>query len=232
MLVAISFSCKGKKDTTIKAIDFSNYTIEEVLDWALENDATSKFEFEYNFESEEDAGNVIGQSVSDGMPIDKTICITISSKGIVGSLGTESIRVPNVIGLNIKDATNKLESLGFEVTTKYVESKKNKDIVLSSDPLPGVNALQNSKIQLTVSSKKSCLEINLELPKEKDDTMIKVYVDGILDRTKTVYVTPSTKSKVFSFSGLDEVKEVSFKLNDKDYATYTLDFSKGTVTKK
>ncbi len=147
---------------------------------------------------------------------------------------SSSIKVPDVIGKNIDDAKNELASQGFAIETTYDDSQKDKDTVILSDPLPGVPVELGSKIKLTLSSGQSkehkvSLTIDWSNDKKfKEDIIIRVYVNGELDRSKTTTVDSSVTHKSFNFSGRGK-KEIKFKINNEIIKIYEIDFDKYEV---
>ncbi len=232
IMTVLLCSCK-KESTDIKAVDFGEYTIEEVIAWANENDAAPLFGFVYSTDSEKAYGTVISQSVEPGKSITDGIEITVSTKPRLTD-GSDTAVVPNVIGQDISSAREKISSLGFTIDTKYENSSKEKDIVLFSDPLPGIKAKTNSVITLTLSSgkaKESTVSIILDFDGlSEEDHTIKVYVDGELDRSKTVCLDSSVTRKTFKFSGSGK-KEIKFKINNEVFAVYDVDFGTSEINK-
>jgi serine/threonine-protein kinase len=62
------------------------------------------------------------------------------------------LAVPNVTGLRLPDAQQKLQALGFKAEVKRVASTKPKGFVLDQDPAAGVTALRGTTVTLNVSS--------------------------------------------------------------------------------
>ena len=67
-------------------------------------------------------------------------------------VSTGRLGVPDVVGLRLPEATQKLEARGFKVEVKRVASSKPKGIVLDQDPAAGVTALRGTAVTLNVSS--------------------------------------------------------------------------------
>jgi beta-lactam-binding protein with PASTA domain len=67
-------------------------------------------------------------------------------------VSTGRLGVPDVVGLPLPEATQKLEARGFKVEVKRVASSKPKDIVLDQDPAAGVTALRGTTVTLNASS--------------------------------------------------------------------------------
>ena len=148
---------------------------------------------------------------------------------------TAAVRIPNVIGKSLDDAKTALTSQGLKIgNMTYESSSKAKDTVTLTDPLPGCEVPAGSAIDLTLSSgarKESKLKVVVELPDSDVEMALTVYVDGILDRSKTVL--PSVVGQTsFEFSGTEGKKTVSVFVDGVIYKTYLLDFDKGLVTEQ
>ena len=68
------------------------------------------------------------------------------------SVSTGRLGVPDVVGLELPEAQQKLEARGFKVEVKRVASTKPKGIVLDQDPAARVTALRGTTVTLSVSS--------------------------------------------------------------------------------
>lgn len=91
--------------------------------------------------------------------------------------------VPNVVGQKLATAKQLLEKEGLVVgSTSYTKNQADKDIVLSTDPVPGSHLSEGAKVNLTLSSGGS-------------DSMDSVYVDFVVPGTQEqhvqIYVTDS-----------------------------------------
>ena len=90
-------------------------------------------------------GIVFAEKPGPGTQLDKGQTVTIfSSSG--------RLAVPDVTGLPLTDAEQKLMANGFKVEVKRVASSKPKGIVVSQEPLAGVTAVSGTTVKLTVSS--------------------------------------------------------------------------------
>ena len=67
-------------------------------------------------------------------------------------VSTGRLGIPDVVGLELPEAQQKLEARGFKVEVKRVASTKPKGIVLDQDPAAGVTALSGTTVTLSVSS--------------------------------------------------------------------------------
>jgi beta-lactam-binding protein with PASTA domain len=90
-------------------------------------------------------GIVFAEKPGAGTQLGKGQAVTIFISS--GRLG-----VPDVTGLPLADAQQKLEASGFKVEIQRVASSRPKGIVLSQDPVAGVTAASGTTVKLTVSS--------------------------------------------------------------------------------
>jgi beta-lactam-binding protein with PASTA domain len=90
-------------------------------------------------------GVVFAEKPGAGTQLDKGQTVTIF-------VSSGRLAVPNVIGLRLTDAQQKLEALGLKVLVKRVASTKPKGFVIDQDPVAGVSALRGTTVTLSVSS--------------------------------------------------------------------------------
>ena len=90
-------------------------------------------------------GVVFAQKPGAGTQLGKGQTVTIF-------VSTGRLGIPDVVGLQLPDAQQKLEAQGFKVEVKRVASTKPKGIVLDQDPAAGVTALSGTTVTLSVSS--------------------------------------------------------------------------------
>ena len=90
-------------------------------------------------------GVVFAEKPGAGTQLDKGQTVTIF-------VSSGRLAVPDVTGLPLADAQQKLQALGFEVEVKRVASTKPKRIVLDQDPAAGVTALRGTTVTLNVST--------------------------------------------------------------------------------
>jgi beta-lactam-binding protein with PASTA domain len=67
-------------------------------------------------------------------------------------VSTGRLGVPDVVGLRLPAAQQKLQARGFKVEVKRVASTKPKGIVLDQDPAAGVTALRGTTVTVSISS--------------------------------------------------------------------------------
>jgi beta-lactam-binding protein with PASTA domain len=90
-------------------------------------------------------GVVFAEKPGAGTQLDKGQTVTIF-------VSSGRLAVPNVTGLRLADAQQKLEALGLKVEVKRVASTKPKGFVIDQDPVAGVSALRGTAVTLSVSS--------------------------------------------------------------------------------
>jgi beta-lactam-binding protein with PASTA domain len=90
-------------------------------------------------------GVVFAEKPGAGTQLDKGQTVTIS-------VSSGRLAVPNVTGLQLTDAQQKLEALGLKVEVKRVASTKPKGFVIDQNPVAGVSALRGTTVMLSVSS--------------------------------------------------------------------------------
>ena len=90
-------------------------------------------------------GIAFAEKPGPGTQLDKGQTVTIF-------ISSGRLAVPDVTGLPLTDAEQKLMSSGFKVEVKRVASSKPKGIVVSQEPVAGVSAVSGTTVKLTVSS--------------------------------------------------------------------------------
>ena len=173
-----------------------------------------------------DAGIVCDSDPKEGSRVtsESTVKLYIS-KG----KSDETVVIPDVLNKTLSTAKNEITSAGLKVSENiiYEESDKAKDIVISTDPLPGVTVGKNSTVKLTVSSgvkREKSFEISVDLPPDVDkEVTLSTYIDGVLDSTKKV--VPSYNG-VYSLyiKGTSGKKTVNVNINGAQYRVYQVDF--------
>lgn len=173
-----------------------------------------------------DAGIVCDSDPKEGSRVtsESTVKLYIS-KG----KSDETVVIPDVLNKTLSTAKNEITSAGLKVSENiiYEESDKAKDIVISTDPLPGVTVGKNSTVKLTVSSgvkREKSFEISVDLPPDVDkEVTLSTYIDGVLDSTKKV--VPSYNG-VYSLyiKGTSGKKTVNVNIDGAQYRVYQVDF--------
>jgi eukaryotic-like serine/threonine-protein kinase len=96
-------------------------------------------------QSDRPQGVVFAEKPGAGTQLDKGQTVTIF-------VSSGRLAVPNVTGLRLTDAQQRLEALGLKVVVKRVASTKPKGFVIDQDPVAGVSALRGTTVTLSVSS--------------------------------------------------------------------------------
>jgi len=92
-------------------------------------------------------GGVLSQNPSPGDKIKRGARV-----GIVVSVGSETVQMPDVIGMPIADAQRVLSSLGLRVSVDHVAAEDaTPNVVLSSIPSPGMNVSTSDVVRLTTA---------------------------------------------------------------------------------
>jgi serine/threonine-protein kinase len=175
-------------------------------------------------------GKVINSDPPEGSKttVESTVRIYISTGKEV-----PTAKIPNVIDISLTEAKQEITSKGFRISPEilYENSGKPKDTVLSTTPLPGIETPLGTIVKFIVSSgikKDKIIEIPVDLPPVSADIILKIYVDGTLDNSKTVTVDPtSINKKIFYFKGNEGEKEITVKINgfSKAYRVYKINFN-------
>ena len=152
----------------------------------------------------------------------------------------QRVAVPDVSGLTDADAEAKLIAAGFNIGTKAYQDDtgKEKDIVISTDPLNGVKVAKGTKINLVLSSGKiteKSVEVHVDLPTTvKTDLLMKAYIGGVLiesgDNAPHKVNSLVNQTATLTFTGYTGTQNLTITLNDQKYSTYTLNFDTGTPT--
>ena len=145
-----------------------------------------------------------------------------------------NVKVPNIVGKPLDDAKQALSSAGLKTgDISYKASDKAKDIVILTDPLPGVTLSGGDKVNLVLSSgakKESSLGLVVDLPAGDEEITLTVYIDGVLDDSYTRTANPSSTSEVkYTFKGSSGKKNIQIKADGTLYKSYILDFDKKAV---
>ena len=184
-------------------------------------------------DSETAQGIVVGTDPQEGKEVTvNSIVKVFVSRGA----GEKKVAVPNVINKTFSEATAELVSKGLKVSDNIVKenSSKAKDIVLSTNPLPGVEVTEGSTITLTVSSgtaEQKTISIYVDLPAGvTKDVNLRVYIDGVLDSDHSKTLIPAYNTTyTLPVTGTSGKKSVVVNLDGKQYRSYEVDFDQGTV---
>lgn len=159
----------------------------------------------------------------------------------VSSGPAEGIAVPAVIDKSLEAAKAEIIAAGLTVgeVTPQDDSDKAENLVIETNPLPGVKVASGTKVDIIYSSGKrseKTIDVILNLPKDvNEDINIKIYVDGKLDSSQSGVVNPYlTQNNLYplKFTGSSGVQELVVTLNGQDYVAFDLDFDAGKPTQK
>ena len=149
----------------------------------------------------------------------------------------EKVVVPNVINKSLSAARNELASAGLKAmdAVSYENSDQAKDIVISSDPLPGVTLSKNSQVKLVVSSgvkKEKTIEVSVDLPTAVDyEVTISTYINGVFDTSKKV-IPSYNGTYTVNLKGTEGKKTLNVDIDGKPYIVYEVDFSSSSKNVK
>src|SRR4051794_2493050 len=91
-------------------------------------------------------GSVISTSPGKGEQLKRGDTVTV-----VVSKGRAPIQVPDLVGMNVNDARNKLQSLGLTAVERYKDSDKPRDQVIAQTPKAASGVANDAEITLDVS---------------------------------------------------------------------------------
>lgn len=141
----------------------------------------------------------------------------------------KKVIVPDVINQTLSSAKNAMTSKGLVVSNdvKTEDSDKAKNVVISTDPLPGVEVAEGSTVTITVSSgtqKDRTVPIYVDLPETVNyEVKIKVYIDGSLTETQPV-VPAYNSTYVINVTGKSGTKTINVDINGQQYRVYKVNF--------
>lgn len=175
-------------------------------------------------------GIVRGSDPQEGSKVtaDSTVRIYVS-KGPA----EQKVNVPDVINKYLTVAKNDLIAAGLKVSDDiaYEASEKAKDIVISTDPLPGISVGSGSSVKLTVSSgekKEKTIDIDVDLPKSiQRSVKVVANVDGRIIKSDEV-VPADLPSYVVSIKGSSGKKTLNIYVENQKYRSYEVDFDAST----
>ncbi len=185
-------------------------------------------------DSETAVGIVISSDPQEGKEIKiNSSVILYVSKGVI----EKKITVPNVINKSFDSAKKELEDLGLKVEKSTKDSEKEKDTVISQDPLNSVSVDKGTTVKLVVSTgisseskAEKTLKISAPLPPDINYAItLKTYVDWNL--VDTISIIPSEKNNYsYSVKGASGTKTVAITLNGENYRIYSVNFDTGSIT--
>ncbi|MGI5376760.1 Stk1 family PASTA domain-containing Ser/Thr kinase [Streptomyces sp. CA-251387] len=141
------FSNSGGADKPFKAPNFVSKTLSDAQQEAQNVDLTLN---PTNKPCEDKPkGTICEQNPAAGADVNKGDTIDV-----VVSTGAPKVSVPDVEGLQYKEAKSDLEDKGFEVEQKTEESDRTPGVVISQDPEGGTEQEKGTTITLTVAKEK------------------------------------------------------------------------------
>ena len=140
----------------------------------------------------------------------------------------QTVKIPDIIDKTLDNAKQELESVNLKSRIIYEDNVKAKDVVISTEPLPGIEIEKDSEIILTVSNGKKpekTVNINIDLPDINYPVTMSVY-DG---NKRIVFETVNPAyGKNYSIpngiTGTTGTKIIRVKLDDKLYREYEINF--------
>lgn len=175
-------------------------------------------------------GIVRGSDPQEGSKItaDSTVRLYVS-KGPA----EHKINVPDVINKSLMAARSEITANDLKVSEDivYEASDKPKDIVISSDPLPGVSLSSGATVKLTVSSgvkKERTIDIKVDLPTDiKRSVKVVSYINGVMNSSDEV-VPAYGNAYTVSVKGNMGKKTINIDIDNQKYRVYEVDFDVST----
>ena len=146
----------------------------------------------------------------------------------------QTIAVPDVSGKTVPDAEAKIIAAGLSVGTKTYQDDtgKERDTVISTDPLNGVKVAKNTKVNLVLSSGKSSaksVDVFVDLPSGvSQDIVLKAYLDGTLYGNIQTVNPALNQTKTITVTGTGSQHKLTVTLDDQNYRVYSLNLDAGT----
>lgn len=106
---------------------------------------------EYRYDANAPAGTVVAQTPSAGSMRKLSAKHPTCALSLVVSLGEELATLPDVVGIDEREATARLRALGFSVYVRQVSGAHPTGEVLDMTPSPGTNLPLGKSVTLTVS---------------------------------------------------------------------------------
>ena len=148
---------------------------------------------------------------------------------------TEQVTVPSYLGKSIYEAQNAFGDVDLTFEIVYDdESKEDKDVVISSSPLPYCKVDPGTVVTLTVSSGKGNrrkVNIFVDLPPDVEESVnMEVFINGVLDSANSKTLVPMY-NKTYTLEVMGSgTSSVIVQLDGRIYREYTVDFASASVT--
>jgi serine/threonine-protein kinase len=132
------------------------------------------------------AGQVVGQDPLAGKVVDKSATVTLKV-----AAAAEKVKVPNLVGKKINDATQIADGAGLNLVVKeQTDPKIPADQVISQSPLPATEVAKGSNVDVVVSTGKNQKSVPDETGKDAADAANELGQAGF--KTKTTQESSST----------------------------------------
>ena len=141
----------------------------------------------------------------------------------------EKIIVPNVINKSLEAAKDELSAAGLKVIDNiiYETSDKEKNTVISTDPLPGVTVSKNAQVKITASSgvkKERTIEVPIDLPAGVEyEITVSSYINGVFESSKKVIPAYNGTYTVY-VKGTSGKKTLNVNIDGSQYRVYEINF--------
>ncbi len=174
--------------------------------------------------SEKPVGNVIrtDPAANSSLASGSYITVYYSAASSSGTL----FDMPDVVGIDIKEAEKILSEKGLVVGSKEsVDSSIPENQVTEQSIEAGTPVQAGDTVNLTVSTGKSVVELDIDLPSNVGNVTVKVTVDDNTFNTETID-TSAIDSYRLSVSGKKASSPIKVYLNDRLYYEALADFTK------
>ncbi len=169
-------------------------------------------------------GTVVRSYPQQGTSVElsETIYLYVATK----SKETKKVEVGSYIGMDKSSAIAAIEKLGLKAEVEEIDSKRDKDEVVSQSPLGGL-VPEGTTVTLFVSkdAPENSVSISVDLPEDVDHPMNFTVVLGSVNQSRTVY--PGAKTHNFSIKGKGTAI-MQILLDDQLYREYQVDFTSKT----
>ncbi len=148
---------------------------------------------------------------------------------------TEQVTVPSYLGKSIYEAQDAFGDVDLTFEIVYDdESKEDKDVVISSSPLPYCKVDPGTVVTLTVSSGKGNrrkVNIFVDLPPDVEESVnMEVFINGVLDSANSKTLVPMY-NKTYTLEVMGSgTSSVIVQLDGRIYREYNVDFASASVT--
>ncbi len=224
---------KAKKGVTVRLYIATSSEGQVIPDFTDENYQSAKNSLEnMGFvvklvsvtDSDKPVGNVVYTEPSAGSSLASGSYVTIyySASSNAGIL----FDMPYVVGMTVENAEKALSEKGLVVGSKEsVDSSAPEGQVLSQSIEKGTPVQAGDVVNLTVSTGRSVVELDIDLPSNVGNVNVRIAVDNTTVNTETVD-TAMIDSYRYSVPGSGSKSTINVYLNEKLYYEATADYSK------